>query len=108
MHSLRLEVDQLLAAGKVSEAERRMDDTQKYLADHGIYVGKINQAYFAFYGTYATSPQSSNPIGPKVEKVWSLTQNVGLFLADMRSVRNVQDLDLVISRLEAATGAKSS
>jgi hypothetical protein len=33
---------------------------------------------------------------------------VGLFLADMRSVRNVQDLDLVISRLEAATGAKSS
>lgn len=107
MHNLRLDVDRLLAAGKVTEAEDQMDATQKYLAAHGIYVGTINQAYFAFYGTYATSPQSSNPIGPKVEKVWSLTQNVGLFLADMRDVTSVNDLDNVISKLEAAAGGKT-
>lgn len=107
MHDLRLDVDKLLAAGKVTEAEEQMDATQTYLAAHGIYVGTINQAYFAFYGTYATSPQSSNPIGPKVEKVWSLTQNVGLFLANMRDVTSVKDLDNVISRLEAAAGGKT-
>lgn len=105
MHDLRVKVDQLLAVGKVSEAEQAMDATQKDLAAHGIYIPKINQAYFAFYGTYATSPQSSNPIGPKVEKVWSLTQNVGLFLANMRSVTSVKDLDTVIARLEAAAGS---
>ena len=104
MHDLRLKVDQLLGAGKVSEAEQAMDATQKDLAAHGIYVRKINQAYFAFYGTYATSPQSSNPIGPKVEQVWSLTQNVGLFLANMRDVTSVADLDSVIARLKAAEG----
>ncbi len=105
MHELRLKVDQLLQAGKVNEAQQAMDAAQKDLAAHGIYVRKINQAYFAFYGTYATSPQSSNPIGPKVEKVWSLTQNVGLFLANMRSVTSVADLDSVIARLEAAAGS---
>jgi len=101
MHDLRLKVDGLLADGKVEEAEQAMDDTQQYLAQNGIYIPKINQAYFAFYGTYATSPQSSNPIGPKVEKVWSLTQNVGLFLANMREVTSVSDLDATIARLEA-------
>lgn len=102
MHDLRLKVDALLQAGQVDQAEQAMDDAQQDLADHGIYVRKINQAYFAFYGTYATSPQSSNPIGPKVEKVWSLTQDIGLFLANMREVTSVADLDATIARLEAA------
>jgi hypothetical protein len=105
MHDLRLKVDALLKAGKVNEAQQAMDATQKHLAKNGIYVRKINQAYFAFYGTYATSPQSSNPIGPKVERVWSLTQNVGLFLANMREVTSVKDLDTTIARLETAAGS---
>ena len=41
--------------------------------DNGIHIRKINQAYFAFYGTYADGPASSNPVGPKIERVWELT-----------------------------------
>jgi hypothetical protein len=101
MRSLRLEVDDLLAKGKVTEAEQAMEDKRQFLAAHGITIRKINQAYFAFYGTYANTAASSNPIGPKIEHVWDLTKDVGLFLRNMREVTNVKDLDATIARLES-------
>lgn len=102
MHALRLEVDALLAAGNVAEAEAAMEAKRLYLKANGISIRKINQAYFAFYGDYADSPASSNPIGPKIERVWEITQDVGLFLATMREVKSVRDLDAAIARLESA------
>jgi hypothetical protein len=102
MRQLRLEVDGLLAAGNVAEAEKTMEDRRQYLADHGIPIRKLNQAYFAFYGTYGDSPASSSPVGPKIERVWDLTKDVGLFLKTMREVKNVRDLDAAIARLQGA------
>ncbi|HEX6032099.1 MAG TPA: hypothetical protein VFY90_11775 [Tepidiformaceae bacterium] len=99
MRALRQQVDQLLADGKVDEAEKAMEDKRQYLAQHGINIRKINQAYFAFYGTYADTPQSSNPIGPKIERVWELTGNVGAFLNLMREVENAQELDQLLAAL---------
>ena len=102
MHALRLHVDELLKAGKIDEAETAMRDERDFLAQHGINIREINQAYFAFYGTYGDSAASSNPVGPKIEHVWDLTKDVGLFLTNMREVKNVADLDATIARLEAA------
>ncbi len=104
MRELRLQVDALLAEGKVAEAEAAMEAKRRYLNDNGITIRKINQAYFAFYGTYAASPQSSSPIGPKVDRVWELTGDVGAFLAAMRGVTSVADLDRVIAVLERQAG----
>ncbi|HXE83896.1 MAG TPA: hypothetical protein VN513_11270 [Gemmatimonadales bacterium] len=101
MHNLRLKVDALLAQGKIAEAEKAMDDERVYLDQHGITIREINQAYFAFYGTYGNTAESSNPIGPKVEEVWSLTQDVGKFLRAMREVTSVADLDRTIAALQA-------
>jgi hypothetical protein len=104
MQKLRKEVDALLAQGKVTEAEQTMDDRRQYLEAHGITIRKINQAYFAFYGTYADTPQSTNPIGPKIEKVWSLTNDVGAFLRVMRGVTSARDLDAALAKLEGGGG----
>lgn len=104
MRKLRLAVDGLLAEGKVAEAEALMEETRLFLADNGIIIRKINQAYFAFYGSYGTSPASSDPIGPKVERVWELTGEVGPFLATMREVTSLADLDETIAKLERVTG----
>lgn len=101
MHNLRVHVDQLLAQGKVADAEKAMDDERDYLAQHGINIRKINQAYFAFYGSYGTTAQSTNPIGPKVQQVWDLTKDVNLFLQNMREVTSVADLDATIARLQS-------
>ena len=105
MRALRLQVDELLAAGDVAEAERVMEEKRVWFNENGIAIRKINQAYFAFYGTYADNPASSNPIGPKVDRVWELTGDVGLFLGFMRDVTSVEDLDAVLAQLEAAHAA---
>jgi hypothetical protein len=104
MRKLRLEVDRLLEEGKVEEAEDLMEETRLFLAENGVFIRKINQAYFAFYGTYADTPQSSDPIGPKVERVWELTGDVGTFLKVMRDVTTVADLDKTLARLEVLVG----
>jgi hypothetical protein len=104
MRELRLQVDGLLAEGKVAEAEAAMEAKRAYLNENGITIRKINQAYFAFYGTYADSPQSSSPIGPKVNRVWELTGDVGTFLRAMRDVTSVADLDRVVAVLERGAG----
>jgi hypothetical protein len=100
MRALRLEVDELLAAGKVEEAEATMEAKRQWFAENGINIRKINQAYFAFYGSYADSPQSSDPIGPKIEQVWELTQDVGVFLTLMREVESEDELDHLLAALQ--------
>jgi hypothetical protein len=101
MRQLRLNVDALLAQGKVDEAEGLMEEKRRFLEENGVFIRKINQAYFAFYGTYADGPASSNPVGPKIERVWELTKDVGAFLRVMREVKNVADLDRSLLLLEA-------
>ncbi len=104
MRELRQQVDGLLAEGKVEEAEAAMEAKRLYLNENGMTIRKINQAYFAFYGTYADSPQSSSPIGPKVNRVWELTRDVGSFLAVMRDVTTVAELDRALAVLERGQG----
>ena len=64
MRALRQQVQDLLAAGKVDEAEALMEQKREEFATHGYFIRKLNQAYFAFYGFYATGPGSIDPIGP--------------------------------------------
>jgi hypothetical protein len=107
MRALRLQVDDLLSKGRVKEAEDLMESKRQYFNQNGFSIRKINQAYFAFYGTYADSPQSSDPIGPKIEEVWELTNDVGVFLSVMREVDNVDDLDRALDGLRALVASGS-
>jgi len=99
MRELRLAVDELLAQGRVAEAEALMEERRLHIAEHGIVIRKINQAYFAFYGSYASLPQSSDPIGPKVDRLWEETGDLALFLALVREVESEAELDALLSRL---------
>ena len=83
----------------MAEAEALMEERRQHFASHGIIIRKINQAYFAFYGSYASLPQSSDPMGPKVERVWEETGDLGLFLSLMREVQSVAHLDTLLDRL---------
>ena len=100
MHELRLQVDGLLAQGRVSEAEARMDETRTFLLQHGYYVPQINQAYFAFYGTYANTAASTSPVGPELATVRSRSAGLRQFVRRVEVVRSAQDL----RRLATASG----
>ena len=69
MHTTRLHVDELLAAGKIDEAETYMEQRRQFLWDNGYQIRKLNQAYFAFHGAYADEPggaAGNDPVGPAV------------------------------------------
>ncbi len=63
MREIRKAVDKYLAQGEIDQAEEFMEQKRQYLASMGHYIRKLNQAYFAFHGTYADSPTSISPIG---------------------------------------------
>jgi len=56
MHITRLEVDRLLADGLIEEAEAYMEMRRGVFWDNGYQIRKLNQAYFAFHGSYAADP----------------------------------------------------
>ncbi len=56
MHTTRLEVDRLLAEGKILEAEEYMEQRRIFFWENGYQIRRLNQAYFAFHGSYAADP----------------------------------------------------
>ncbi len=56
MHITRLEVDRLLADKEIEEAETYMETRRLFFWENGYLIRKLNQAYFAFHGSYAAAP----------------------------------------------------
>lgn len=69
MRQTRIRTEELLAAGEIAAAEAYMERRRQYFVANNYYIRKLNQAYFAFYGSYATGPGSVSPIGGQV---WEL------------------------------------
>lgn len=97
MRQIRLQVDALLAAGQVDEAESYMTERRDYLQQNGYYIRKLNQAYFAFYGTYADSPSSVDPIGDAMRSLRARSSSLSVFLNTAVTLTAKQQLlDLVL------------
>jgi hypothetical protein len=92
MRQIRLTVDDLLSKGQVDEAEQFMEERRQYLASQGYYIRKLNQAYFAFYGTYADEPTSVSPIGVELKELRSRSVSLRDFLNQAARMTSRQDL----------------
>lgn len=68
MRDIRTRVDSLLAAGEVAEAERFMEESRSQLAERGYNIRKLNQAYFAFFGSYADEPSAAGRTGADISE----------------------------------------
>ncbi len=97
MHETRLVVDQLLALGKVEDAEEYMEIRRLYFVENGYQLRLLNQAYFAFHGSYGTSAASTSPIGPKMETLRAATPDLKTFLETVRSFTSTADLDRALA-----------
>jgi len=97
MHETRLRTDEILAEGDVEGAESYMDERRIELQEHRFFIRKINQAYFAFNGTYGDSPASVSPIGDQVDELRSLVSDVGDML---RLTRGISSYDEFLRILE--------
>ena len=97
MRATRLHVDDLLAAGNVEEAEVFMEERRQFFVSNGFPIRKLNQAYFAFHGTYAESPSSVSPIGDQLHEFRHLTPGLGTFI---KNVSSVSDYDEFLEKLD--------
>jgi len=92
MRNIRRAVDNYLARGEIEQAEEFMEQKRQYLVSKGYYIRKLNQAYFAFYGTYADSLTSISPVGLELKELRSQSTSLKEFLDRVDTMTSRQDL----------------
>ena len=99
MGETRRETDELLADGQIDEAEVYMESRRVELIDHNYRIRKINQAYFAFHGTYAESPSSTSPIARYMWDLREQVESVGEMVKLLRPLGTYQEFEeLLVER----------
>lgn len=103
MAETRIQVDALLADGRIDDAEAYMEQRRLYFVSNGYAIRKLNQAYFAFYGAYAAEPggaTGSDPIGPAIRTVRALSATPHDFMRNMAGVGSFAELETLVRALE--------
>jgi len=83
MRETRVTADELLAQGKIEEAETYMEGRRQVFWQNGYLLRKLNQAYFAFHGAYADSPGGAageDPVGPAVRALREQSDSLADFI----------------------------
>ena len=100
MHTTRVKVDELLAQGKISEAEAYMEARRVLFVNHGYEIRKLNQAYFAFHGAYADQPGGAagqDPVGPAVRLLRAESDSLADFLHTIAQMDSFTELQQTLS-----------
>ncbi len=100
MHTTRVHVDELLAEGKIEEAESYMEQRRLFFWDNGYAIRKINQAYFAFFGAYADVPGGAageDPVGPAVRALRERSLTLRDFLHSIAGMTAFSQLQAAIA-----------
>ena len=93
LRALRLDVDAMLAEGRIDEAEELMEEGRLELAGEGVFFRRINQAFFAFRNLYAGDPGSIDPLGGKVQALREQSDSIGTFLRSAASLSGEAELE---------------
>jgi hypothetical protein len=80
MRETRLHAEALLQANKIDEAEAYMEARRQILVAEGYRIRKLNQAYFAFHGTYADAPGAITLVGSELRALRAQCASLGAFL----------------------------
>jgi hypothetical protein len=95
MHITRVAVDQLLAEGKIEEAEAYMEQRRQLFWENGYRIRRLNQAYFAFHGAYADEPlgpAGEDPVGAAVRALRAQSPSLAHFLYQIAQMTSFEQL----------------
>ena len=93
MRELRRTVEALLEDGRIGEAEALMAAKRDDFQAKGVFIRRLNQAYFAFHGFYADTPGSIDPIGPKLQTLLERAGSPGEFVRRTSGITSRAELD---------------
>lgn len=120
MHDTRATVDRLLEKGQIAAAEQYMESRRRVFSAHGYHLRRLNQAYFAFHGAYASRPlgpatdsspddaaddssddssdDTANSVswGAAVRQLWSLSETPHDFVRRISRVTTLAELELLL------------
>jgi len=96
MKETRAKVDKFLLNNEIEKAENYMHQRVIELNDNGYKVRKINQAYFAFYGNYGTSPSSTHNYHEKLSDLLMTYESFDDFLDDIKMIDEVNKLESLL------------
>ena len=97
MRATRVRVDELLAAGDVAGAEAYMEERRLIFVSEGYAIRKLNQAYFAFHGTYATTGAAGvNVIGEQMTELRRRSSSLEEFLRATAQITSAEDLTALL------------
>ena len=99
MHETRVTADELLAEGKIEEAEVYMEQRRQVFWENGYLLRKLNQAYFAFHGAYADVPGGAagqDPVGPAVRALREQSESLADFINTISWMTSFEELQQAI------------
>lgn len=99
MHETRVKADELLAEGKIEEAEAYMEQRRQVFWENGYLIRKLNQAYFAFHGAYADVPGGAageDPVGPAVRALREQSDSLADFINTISWMTSFEQLQEAI------------
>ncbi len=99
MRTTRVNVDRMLAEGKIEEAETYMEVRRRFFWENGYRIRKLNQAYFAFYGAYADVPGGAageDPVGAAVRKLRAQSPSLAAFLKTIAWMSSFEQLQQAV------------
>ncbi len=97
MRETRVHTDELLEAGDIEGAESWMEARRIELQENGFLIRKINQAFFAFNGSYGDSPSS---VSPTARQMWELRQQEEDAAGLLKALRGISSYSEFESLLE--------
>ena len=99
MHATRVTADALLAEGRVDDAEVYMEARRAVFWGHGYQIRKLNQAYFAFYGAYASGgggASGGDPVGNAVRLLRRRSPSIAAFVNTIAGFNTYDDLRIYL------------
>jgi hypothetical protein len=92
MRETRVTLDGLLKQGQVDEAEAYLRVRQQDFQAAGFQIRKLNQAYFAFYGSYGDAAAGVNPIPGQLGLLRAASRSPAEFLRRVSQLTSAADL----------------
>ena len=104
MRDTRIRTDELLAAGEIEAAESWMESRRIELQENGFFIRKLNQAFFAFNGSYGDSASS---VSPTARQMWELRQqeeNAAGLIKALRGVSSYSEFEALLEERGITAG----
>ena len=82
-----------------------MEERRLFFVENGYPIRRLNQAYFAFQGTYAENAASSSPIAGQLNRFRGLIPDLQAFVVEMADISSYPQF---LERLEDLESKRAS